>query len=135
MDTISRKSLFSSSKGKNPIAHGMKIVVNLMILCFVYILDTAAPSVVISPERRMDRIFTSATFKCTVHGKPPFEILWSRIDGRPLPKRAVIAETGENSKTIVINRLELTDSETYICSGRNDYGLSTAKAPLVVVGK
>ena len=78
---------------------------------------------------------TSATFKCTVHGKDPLEILWSRIDGRPLPKRAHVTRTSKNSRTLVIKRLQLSDQETYICSGRNDYGLNTARAPLVVVGK
>ncbi|XP_066911984.1 basement membrane-specific heparan sulfate proteoglycan core protein-like [Clytia hemisphaerica] len=95
---------------------------------------TAAPTVEITPQRRLDRIMTSATFKCTVHGKDPLEILWSRIDGRPLPKRALVTRTSKNSRTLVIKMLRLSDQETYICSGRNDYGLNTARAPLVVVG-
>ena len=97
-------------------------------------LDTTAPSVDITPLRRLDRLMTSATFKCTVHGQEPLEILWSRIDGRPLPKRAVVTSSSKNSKTLVIERLRIMDQETYICSGRNDYGLSTEKATLVVVG-
>lgn len=97
-------------------------------------LDTAAPSVVVTPERRLDRIRTSATFTCTVHGEQPLTILWSRIDGRPLPKRARV-ESSENKKTLIIQHLEIGDAETYICSGRNDYGLGTAKAALDVTGK
>lgn len=99
-----------------------------------YIKDSTAPSVHITPTRRLDRLMTSATFKCTVHGQEPLEILWSRIDGRPLPERASITSTSKNSKTLVIERLRIMDQETYICSGRNDYGLSTEKATLVVVG-
>ena len=112
-----------------------------MIIAFIFsncvcsfIIVSTAPSVHITPSRRLDRLMTSATFKCTVHGQEPLEILWSRIDGRPLPERATIKSTSKNSKTLVIERLRIMDQETYICSGRNDYGLSTEKATLVVIG-
>lgn len=77
---------------------------------------------------------TSAVFKCTVYGEAPLTISWSRIDGRPLPKRAIVQVSG-NTKTLIIQHLRvIDDTQTYICSARNDYGLSTAQASLVVVG-
>lgn len=93
----------------------------------------AAPSVQVVPRRRSDRNESTATFKCTVHGTQPLTIMWARIDGRPFSNRVYIHEEG-NSKTLTIRNLKFTDQETYICSGRNEYGLNSVRATLLVLG-
>ena len=88
----------------------------------------------IIPDRRQEKIQTTAKFTCNVEGREPLTILWSRIDGRPFSNRVSIKREG-NSKTLTIRNLQKIDEETYICTGRNDFGLSSAKAVLFVIGE
>ncbi|XP_065678288.1 basement membrane-specific heparan sulfate proteoglycan core protein isoform X1 [Hydra vulgaris] len=93
---------------------------------------TSEPSVKITPEIRKDRLGTISTFHCSATGEQPLMIQWSRIDGRPFASNVKFAST-PTSKTLTITKIDHLDEQTYICSARNDYGLSSARAVLNVV--
>ena len=99
----------------------------------IFYIDTSEPSVKITPENRKDRLGTIATFHCSASGEQPLIIQWSRIDGRPFASNVKLTSTS-TSKTLTIMNIDKVDEQTYICSAKNDYGLSTGMAVLNVVG-
>ncbi|XP_012944719.1 basement membrane-specific heparan sulfate proteoglycan core protein [Aplysia californica] len=78
------------------------------------------PGVAVSPVSVSEPIGSTATFQCIPSGQAPFNVVWSRLDGRPLPRRA---QQGPGPNYLLtITQLEFADSARYVCSVTNAYG-------------
>ncbi|KAK3801367.1 hypothetical protein RRG08_059069 [Elysia crispata] len=88
------------------------------------------PNVIVSPATLNPTVGTSASFQCRPEGRGQFNVVWSRLDGRPLSSRATQGP-GPNY-VLTINNLEYSDSARYTCSVTNAYGTSRAYVVLAV---
>ncbi|RUS87348.1 hypothetical protein EGW08_004890, partial [Elysia chlorotica] len=88
------------------------------------------PTVIVSPATLNPTLGTSASFQCRPEGRGQFNVVWSRLDGRPLSSRA--SQGPGPNYVLTINNLEYSDSARYTCSVTNAYGTSRAYVLLTV---
>ncbi|XP_042199708.1 basement membrane-specific heparan sulfate proteoglycan core protein [Callorhinchus milii] len=81
------------------------------------------------PERvtvsRGDRV----QLKCQVSGQGPYRYSWTRADGRPLSRRVIQRNRGEE---LFIQEIEPSDAGVYLCVCRNAQSTNTSRAEVVV---
>ncbi|CAG5123328.1 unnamed protein product, partial [Candidula unifasciata] len=88
------------------------------------------PTVTVNPVSLSLPLGTTAVFQCIPSGKSPFNVVWSRLDGRQLPRRATQGP-GPNY-LLTIPNLEFTDSARYVCQVSNADGTTREQATLNV---
>ncbi|XP_041377591.1 basement membrane-specific heparan sulfate proteoglycan core protein-like isoform X3 [Gigantopelta aegis] len=88
------------------------------------------PRVVASPVRITEPLGSTATFQCDISGRGPFNVVWSRLDGRSLPSQAIVGAR----YTLTIRRLEYIDAGRYVCTATNNIGTSRETVELSVSG-
>uniref|UniRef100_A0A0B7ATX1 Basement membrane-specific heparan sulfate proteoglycan core protein n=1 Tax=Arion vulgaris TaxID=1028688 RepID=A0A0B7ATX1_9EUPU len=88
------------------------------------------PEVTVNPASLSSPLGSTAIFQCIPSGRSPFNVVWSRIDGRPLPRRATQGP-GPNY-LLTITNLEFVDSAKYVCQVTNAYGTVREYATLNV---
>lgn len=71
------------------------------------------------------------SIQCNVRGQGPFQVVWSRVDNRPLPARATISPR----YTLTIRNAERSDSGRYACMATNIYGNTREYVTVTVTGK
>ncbi|XP_025082607.1 basement membrane-specific heparan sulfate proteoglycan core protein-like isoform X8 [Pomacea canaliculata] len=92
--------------------------------------DPLRPTVIVNPIQLQERVGSLARFQCQVTGRGPFNVVWSRLDGRRLPPSAT---TGVGpTYDLVLSRLDYTDAGRYVCSVTNAYGTSRGIVELTV---
>lgn len=85
---------------------------------------------IVNPIQLQERVGSLARFQCQVTGRGPFNVVWSRLDGRRLPPSAT---TGVGpTYDLVLSRLDYTDAGRYVCSVTNAYGTSRGIVELTV---
>ncbi|KAL5013502.1 hypothetical protein ScPMuIL_007772 [Solemya velum] len=89
------------------------------------------PVVTVTPISIEEPIGSSVSIQCSATGQGPFNIVWSRLDARPLPNRA---RTGPQY-TLTIQDLIQTDTGRYVCTATNVYGTSRSYVDIQVVGR
>ncbi|CAL1546871.1 unnamed protein product [Lymnaea stagnalis] len=89
-----------------------------------------AVEVIVSPTTVTEPLGSSVIFQCIPRGRGPFNVVWSRLDGRPLPSRAT-SGPGPNYP-LTIPELEYADAARYVCSVTNADGSSRDYATLTV---
>ncbi|BFZ23346.1 hypothetical protein BsWGS_26385 [Bradybaena similaris] len=89
-----------------------------------------APQVSVNPISLSLPLGTTAIFQCVPSGRSPFNVVWSRLDGRQLPRRATQGP-GPNY-LLTIPNLEFADSARYVCQVSNAYGTNREQAALTV---
>ncbi|KAK6175562.1 hypothetical protein SNE40_014001 [Patella caerulea] len=85
------------------------------------------PRVTVSPVRVSEPVGSMVMFQCSVQGRGPFNVVWSRNDGRPLPDR-VRTQRYE----LIINDIQYNDEGRYVCTASNQYGSTRANVQLTV---
>lgn len=91
------------------------------------------PQVVVSPITLQEPLGSRVRFLCQVRGRGPFNVVWSRLDGRPLPPSANVGVGPSNE--LVISRVQYSDAGRYVCTVTNSYGTSRGNAELIVERK
>ena len=91
------------------------------------------PQVVVSPISLQEPLGSRVRFLCQVQGRGPFNVVWSRLDGRPLSP-ASSSGIGP-SYELVITRLQYSDAGRYVCTATNNYGTNRGIAELTVERK
>ncbi|XP_067659130.1 basement membrane-specific heparan sulfate proteoglycan core protein-like isoform X2 [Haliotis asinina] len=76
------------------------------------------PQVVVTPIRLSEPLGSTATFQCQVSGRGPFNVVWSRLDGRPMPGKVRTSARYQ----LTIPDLESSDGGRYVCTATNNYG-------------
>ncbi|XP_070207543.1 basement membrane-specific heparan sulfate proteoglycan core protein-like isoform X4 [Littorina saxatilis] len=88
------------------------------------------PTVTVSPITLQEPVGSRVRFQCQVGGRPPFNVVWSRLDGRPLSDAS---STGVGpGYELLINRVEYSDAGRYVCTATNTYGTTRGIAELIV---
>uniref|UniRef100_A0A4W3GQQ4 Heparan sulfate proteoglycan 2 n=1 Tax=Callorhinchus milii TaxID=7868 RepID=A0A4W3GQQ4_CALMI len=67
--------------------------------------------------------------KCQVSGQGPYRYSWTRADGRPLSRRVIQRNRGEE---LFIQEIEPSDAGVYLCVCRNAQSTNTSRAEVVV---
>ncbi|WAR15211.1 PGBM-like protein, partial [Mya arenaria] len=88
------------------------------------------PNVVVSPVRVEEPETSSVVFQCQVSGEGPFNVVWSRLDRRPLSDRANTSPR----YSLTIRDLVRDDTGRYVCTATNRFGVTRREVELVVVG-
>ncbi|XP_076452135.1 basement membrane-specific heparan sulfate proteoglycan core protein-like isoform X4 [Babylonia areolata] len=88
------------------------------------------PTVVVSPITLQEPVGSRVRFQCRVGGRGPFNVVWSRLDGRPFSSRHSTG-IGPNYE-LVINGIDYNDAGRYVCTATNAYGNSRGIAELNV---
>ncbi|XP_014662216.1 PREDICTED: basement membrane-specific heparan sulfate proteoglycan core protein-like [Priapulus caudatus] len=86
------------------------------------------PTVVVYPLQIDEFVGGTVSFTCSVRGREPRAVTWSRADSSPLSGRHQIGD--DNSLTV--QGLTQGDSGVYICSARNQLGTATGTARLMI---
>ncbi len=89
------------------------------------------PTVSISVKRIVQAIGATITVHVTLGGRGPYDVRWTRYDGRPLPNRATIG--GDYSLTI--SNLQPTDAGIYVITVVNPVGTTSDEVEIEVLGK
>ncbi|XP_048238836.1 basement membrane-specific heparan sulfate proteoglycan core protein-like isoform X2 [Haliotis rufescens] len=76
------------------------------------------PQVVVTPIRLSEPLGSTASFQCQVSGRGPFNVVWSRLDGRPMPGKVRTSARYQ----MTIPDLESSDGGRYVCTATNNYG-------------
>ncbi len=66
-----------------------------------------------------------------LQGQGPFNVDWTRKDGRPLPSRAEILENYD----LIIRNAQPSDSGIYVITVISSFGTSTDEVEVEVLGK
>lgn len=110
---------------------------NLMLLTFFppFWADQAIPPSFTKKLPKMDKILGSSIhMECKVSGSLPITAKWFK-DGKEIPESAKYRHLcHENTVSLEVNYLELTDSGNYTCSVTNVAGSDSCSAVLTVKG-
>ncbi|KAL3861185.1 hypothetical protein ACJMK2_007245 [Sinanodonta woodiana] len=88
------------------------------------------PVVNVSPVRVEEPVGSTVIFRCSVTGQGPFNVVWSRLDSRPLPSdRASQSPRYE----LTLRELKREDNGRYVCTATNAYGVTRGHVDLTVV--
>ncbi len=85
---------------------------------------------VVSPIRLSENLGSTATYQCQVTGRGPFNVVWSRLDGRPMPRKVRTSTRYE----LTIPSLEYSDGGRYVCTATNNYGSVQEFVQLTITG-
>ena len=87
----------------------------------------------VSPTQVSENIGATVTIQCVPRGRGPFNVVWSRLDGRPLPRGRATQGPGP-SYLLTIRELQREDEARYVCSVSNAAGNSRDTVTLTVTG-
>ncbi|KAM8930742.1 neural cell adhesion molecule L1-like protein [Pelodytes ibericus] len=91
-----------------------------------------APRWMNKPESSVQNVGSSVVIYCSVSGKPEPEIRWKR-NGQPLQSEMLPPNHKVQSKEIIIENLQVSDSAVYQCEATNKHGTLLASASINVL--
>ena len=89
------------------------------------------PIVTVNPIEIEEPIGQTIVFQCNVQGPGPFNVIWSRVDGRGLSSNAQVGPR----YSLTIRSVQETDAGRYVCTATNVHGSSREYVSLIVIGK
>ena len=91
----------------------------------------SSPEVTVSPVTQTVTENQTATFNCSVRGRPRPTVTWSKVNGSLVVGRSATKKNGG----LEITKTTFNDSGNYMCTAVNALGRDEKTAKLIVEGK